>query len=76
MTQTVLERDGAELVGEGLYVDLPGWGCHVLGVPLALRAGSGSVCGQPILHQGHENTKHRCGAHEQRRHVFCRLSLT
>jgi len=25
-------RDGGELAGQGLYLDLPAWGCHVFEV--------------------------------------------
>jgi hypothetical protein len=28
----IYERDGAELVSRGLYLDLPPWGCHVFDV--------------------------------------------
>ena len=28
----VFDRDGDELSGSGLFVDLPAWGCHVLAV--------------------------------------------
>jgi hypothetical protein len=30
LSGAIYERDGAELAGEGLYVDLPAWGAHVL----------------------------------------------
>ena len=32
LTGTVFDRDGDELAGPGLYVDLPAWGFHVLAV--------------------------------------------